>query len=139
MKLTHTAAYAIHGMVYIAEHGGDGKPVIGRWRQGNRHPEGFLLRILVALAAPPAPVGEGPNGGYHLARLAKAITLLAIIEAVEGPVAGRADPVSHPPNSLDKRLQVVAAQTTESVRKELARTTLADLLGGPRKITHRRK
>jgi Rrf2 family protein len=134
MKLNRTAGYAVHVMVYIAQQG-DGPPIIGHKAAKELSiPEGFLLRILVALSrARLLRSLKGPNGGYNLGRPAKTITLLDIIEAAEGPMVGSADPVSNPPDALDKKLQGLVQAATDGVRKELGRVTLTDLAGGKNK------
>ena len=105
MKLNRTATYAIHAATYIAR-AGNGQPIIGRdVAKDLGIPEGFLLRLLVAMSrAQLLRSFKGPNGGYFLGRPAKEITLLDIIEAVEGPLIGRADPTMKPPDALDNRL-----------------------------------
>jgi Rrf2 family protein len=119
-------------MVHIAQRDSSGTPAIGHMvAKELAIPEGFLLRILVALSrAGLLRSIKGPNGGYNLARAAKSITLLDIIEAAEGPLAATADPVSTPPDAVDKKLQALAASATEAVRKEMSRITLADLSAG---------
>jgi Rrf2 family protein len=134
MKLSHTASYAVHVMVFIAQHD-DGPPVIGRVAAKETGiPEGFLLRILVALSrAGLLRSLKGPNGGYNLGRPAKQITLLGIVEAVEGQMQSASEPVSHPPGSLDKKLNAAALAATETVRNEFGRVTLAELATGRKK------
>jgi Rrf2 family protein len=136
MKLSRTAGYAIHALLYIARHNADGRPIIGHAAAKELDiPQGFLLRLLVALSrAGLLRSVKGPNGGYNLARPAKAITLLDIIEAVEGPFIGRADPTKNPPDALDKRLEAVSAAATDSMRREFSRVTVADLAGSGKKV-----
>jgi Rrf2 family protein len=130
MKLNRTAGYAIHVMVRIARHNDDGQPVRGHLAAKELGiPEGFLLRILASLARGRLLWSvKGPNGGYNLARAAKAITLLDIIEAVEGSIIGRVDPTASPLDGVDEKLQEVATAITDSVRKEFKRVTLAELV-----------
>jgi Rrf2 family protein len=134
MKLTRTAGYAIHAMAYIAREG-NGKPIIGHVAAKELGiPEGFLLRLLVALSrAGLLRSMKGPNGGYNLAKTAKSITLLDIIEAVEGPIIGTADPASSTPSALDGKLQEVITAATDRVRKEFGRVTIAELSTGRKK------
>src|SRR6266446_10822148 len=89
MKLSRTACYAIHAVVFMAAQGPD-RIVIGhRAAKTLGIPEGFLLRILVALSRARVLWSiKGPNGGYRLARPAKNITLLEVVEAVEGSLQG---------------------------------------------------
>ena len=70
----------------------------------------------------------GANGGYSLARPAKDITLLEIIEAVDGPIKGEAPGVSTGgATALDKRLQDVSDGAAVLMRGWLAEVTLAEL------------
>jgi Rrf2 family protein len=135
MKLNRTAGYAIHVMVYIARHNDDGRPTIGHVAAKELGiPEGFLLRILVALSrAGLLRSVKGPHGGYNLGKPAKTITLLDIIEAAEGPVTGQADPTSNPPGALDRKLLEVVIAATDSVRKAFKRVTVAELAAGRKK------
>jgi Rrf2 family protein len=134
MRLTRTATYAIHAITYIAGHE-NGRPIIGHAAAKElKISQGFLLRLLVAMSrARLLRSLKGPNGGYNLGKPAKEITLLDVIEAVEGPLVGRADPTVNPPDALDKRLEDVSTAATESMRKELSRVTVADLVGGGKK------
>jgi DNA-binding IscR family transcriptional regulator len=74
---------------------------------------------------------KGPSGGYRLARQAKAISLLDIIEAVEGPLRGT--PVRQPLDRLDERLLATFEDATDQVRRQLAAVTVADLIAARRK------
>jgi Rrf2 family cysteine metabolism transcriptional repressor len=135
MKLSRTASYAVHVMVFIAQHDDDGPPIVGRIAARELGiPEGFLLRILVALSrAGLLRSLNGPNGGYNLGGPAKQITLLEIIEAVDGQMQSESEPVSQPPVALDAKLKAATLKATETVRKEFGRVTLAELAGGRKK------
>jgi hypothetical protein len=72
------------------------------------------------------------RGGYRLARPAKGITLLEVVEAVEGPLRGEAPPLGITPEGrrLDSRLQAMCDQAAKTVRGRLRRVSLADLAAG---------
>src|SRR5437879_13666166 len=54
-------------------------------------PERFLLKVLKPLVSARVLHSiKGPNGGYRLARSASDISMLEIIEAVDGPLRGMA-------------------------------------------------
>jgi Rrf2 family protein len=95
-----------------------------------RIPKGFLLRILVALSRARVLWSiKGPNGGYRLARRAKDITLLDVVEAVEGPIGGAmVDNFSISGRALDRRLEGVFEQATAVVRKQLSKIRITDLV-----------
>ena len=71
---------------------------------------------------------KGPNGGYRLAWPATEITILEVLEAVDGPVRGHA-PMSHndPRNALNRKLEQICNESAEQVRKTLSKIKLSDL------------
>src|SRR5207248_1806664 len=123
MKLSRTACYAIHAVVFMAGQGANQIIIGHRAAKTLSIPEGFLLRILVALSRAQILWSvKGPNGGYRLARPAREITLLDVVEAVEGPMRGSVlFPHGDTARALDKRLETVFEQTTDLVRKHLQR------------------
>jgi Rrf2 family protein len=131
MKLSRTAAYAIHALVHVASNT-SGKPVIGHEAAAKLGmPEGFLLRILVALSRGRILRSiKGPNGGYQLTRGPEKITLLDVIEAVEGPFRGEVAWTGSRPSDLDENLKNVAESTANRVRKELAGVNIGDFMKG---------
>jgi Rrf2 family protein len=93
-------------------------------------PEQFLFKALLPLAG----VGilaslRGPNGGYRLARAPKAVNMLEVIEAIDGPLRGEA-PLSREASAgpCDRRLDAVCQEAAAKVRRHLASIRLADLL-----------
>jgi Rrf2 family protein len=127
MKLTRASSYAVQALVYLAREGA-GRPVpshVAARAQGS--PGRFLLKVLKPLVDSGVLRSlQGPAGGYRLARPAKDITLLEIVEAVDGPVRGDAPPVGR----LDRRLQAACDEAAALVRQRLARVTLAELAKG---------
>lgn len=139
MKLSRTAAYAIHALVHVARNT-LGKPVIGHEAALNLGmSEGFLLRILVVLSRGGILRSiRGPNGGYQLAREPEEITLLDVIEAVEGPFRGEVAWIGSKAKDLDDNLRCVTESAAEQVRKELAGVTIRDMLNTVGKSRRRR-
>jgi Rrf2 family protein len=93
-------------------------------------PERFLLKVLKPLVDARVLLSlKGPHGGYRLARPAKQITVLEVVEAVDGPIRSEAPAVgSNGGAALDKRLQSVCDSAAALTRQRLAKTTLAELL-----------
>jgi Rrf2 family protein len=92
-------------------------------------PERFLLKVLKPLVSARILYSvKGPNGGYRLARSPNDITLLEIVEAVDGPVRGHA-PMGHddPHNALNRRLEHICNQAAEHTRKQLGKIKLSEL------------
>ena len=129
MKLSRASSYAIAYLAHLAREKPD-RPVPSHEvaRELNL-PERFLLKILGLLVNPGILRSiKGPNGGYSMARPAKDVTLLEIVEAVDGPIRAQADPVGGgEQKALDKRLQVVCDQVLALVRERLEKVTLAEL------------
>src|SRR5947209_18252368 len=92
MKLTRASSYALHAVVYMAGQKQD-KPVASHHIARARGiPERFLLKVLKPLVSARVLHSiKGPNGGYRLARSASDISLLEVLEAVDGPIRGRSE------------------------------------------------
>lgn len=95
-------------------------------------PERFLLKVLKPLvSARVLHSVKGPNGGYRLARAPGEISMLEVVEAVDGPIRGIAPFSNHEAESaLDRRLENVCNQTAELLRKHLQKVRLTDLASG---------
>jgi Rrf2 family protein len=89
----------------------------------------FLVKGLKALvSAGVLHSVRGPNGGHRLARPARSITLLEVVEAVDAPVRGEAPRVGED-SRFDARLQGVCDRVAGAVRRRLRKVSLADLAG----------
>ncbi len=128
MKLTRASSYALHAVAHMAATGED-KPVASHHIARARGiPELFLLKILKPLvSARILRSVKGPNGGYRLARPANKITVLEIVEAVDGPIRGTAPLADGSKNGLDARLEEICAHAAEQVRRQLGKVHLSDL------------
>ncbi len=132
MKLSRTVAYAIQATCQLAE-SQTGAPVpCSRLANEGHMPERFLLQILRHLVTHGILSSmRGVDGGYSLERSPQDISLLEVIEAIDGPLeatlpAGDADPTGY-----HVRLREVLEQVAENVRTQLQAVKLSDLLGGP--------
>jgi Rrf2 family protein len=130
MRLSHIARCAVRALVYLQ--GAEcGKPLAFQAiARPERMPEGYLRMVLMALVRAHLVVSvKGPHGGYRLARPAEQISLLEVVEGVDGPVRGDAPPVKGGDGRLDRRLQTVCDQAAAVVRRKLVRVSLAELAG----------
>lgn len=93
-------------------------------------PERFLLKVLKPLVSAGVLLSiKGPNGGYRLARPASDISLLELVEAIEGPVWGNHSLTNHVgKNAVNARIENVFKQTAEQVRRQLEKVRLSDLI-----------
>jgi Rrf2 family protein len=130
MKLSRASDYALHALASITKQDPD-RPVPSHVvAQAQGIPERFLLKVLKPLvSAGLLRSVRGPNGGYRLARPAKDITVLQVIEAVDGPIRGSV-PTDYATakDGLDKRLAQVCQQAAEVVREKLGKVKLSELV-----------
>src|SRR5215472_13215628 len=91
MRLTRASSYALHAIVYLAAKKQNEPMPSHLVAQARGIPERFLLKVLKPLVSARVLLSvKGPNGGYRLARPANDITMLDILEAVDGPIRGQA-------------------------------------------------
>lgn len=89
MRLGRAAAYAVFATAHLVERG-SAAPIQGRdIAESCGIPSGHLLKILQQLVRARILSSErGPGGGFVLRKPPTQITLLEIIEAIEGPING---------------------------------------------------
>jgi Rrf2 family iron-sulfur cluster assembly transcriptional regulator len=128
MKLTRAASYAIHAVAFMAVQKDKEKPVASHHiAQARGIPERFLLKVLKPLVTARVLTSiKGPNGGYRLARRLNAISVLEVIEAVDGPIHGTAPGGRETP--LNGKLTAICTQSAGQVRKLLEKVKLSDLV-----------
>ncbi|HKI34644.1 MAG TPA: Rrf2 family transcriptional regulator [Gemmataceae bacterium] len=132
MKLSRASSYALAALAHLAREKPDAPLASHDMAKAEGTPKRYLLKVLGSLA----DVGilrslRGPGGGYRLARPAKDVTLLEVVEAVDGPIHGEApDLGKEGVAALDKRLQAVCDEAAALVRQRLAKVTLAELAKG---------
>ena len=131
MKLTRASTYALHAVVYLAKLK-EQRPVASHLVAHSQGiPERFLLKVLKPLVSARILLSvKGPNGGYRLARGPSEISMLDIVEAVEGPIQGEAPTTDMRKNArLEERLQTACEQTAVQVRKQLQKVRVSELAG----------
>lgn len=90
MRVSRSTGYALLAVGYIAKHQGKGGVVLSQ-DVSNEYdiPLEYLLKILQQLVrANVLRSKRGPRGGFSLAKPTNKITMLEIIEAVDGPLTG---------------------------------------------------
>jgi len=129
MKLTRAASYALHAVAYIAGQKKDQPTASHIIAEKRGIPERFLLKVLKPLVSAQVLTSvKGPNGGYRLARPASDISMLEVLEAVDGPIRGHS-PMGHddPHHPLNRRLKDICHQQAEYQRKQLAKIKIAEI------------
>jgi Rrf2 family transcriptional regulator, iron-sulfur cluster assembly transcription factor len=129
MRFTSACAYALRALVHLARHQGDEFITVEAIAGAGALSRTFLRKSLKPLvSAGVLRSVKGPGGGYRLARPARSISLLEVVEAVEGPVRGKAPGAGGQGHArLDARLQAVCEGVAELVRRRLGKVSLADL------------
>jgi Rrf2 family protein len=129
MRLTRAASYALHAMVHIASQQSNEPLASHEIAQARNIPERFLLKVLKPLVGAGILTSvKGPRGGYRLARPAAQVSMLEVIEAVEGPIRGQVS--FHPDNGspdLDRQLDQICAQAAEQTRRHFQAIRLSQL------------
>jgi Rrf2 family protein len=88
MQLSRKADYALRGVAYVAQLKKGELASIGRIARSRGIPREFLAKILKELTRAGILVSfQGVTGGYRLAKPAKDVSFLDVVEAMEGPVA----------------------------------------------------
>lgn len=131
MKLSAAAEFAVRGALALAEHRGEGPLTLQTICSQRDLSRQYLVKIFSALAKAGlvTPI-RGKGGGYLLARDPESITLLDVIEAVEGPITLTL--CQHDPPRCDRIecfLRPVWAGLQDDIRLRLGSLTLAACLG----------
>ncbi len=130
MRLGRAAAYAVFATTHLAENG-SGTPIQGRdIAECCGIPSGHLLKILQQLVRAQVLSSErGPAGGFVLRKPAQEITLLEIVEAIEGPINGDLllRNVATGKEIARLRLEQTCQEVANFAKSLLARTFISDL------------
>ena len=129
MKLTRASSYALHALAFMAQQKAHEKPMASHNIAAARTiPERFLLKVLKPLVSARVLLSvKGPNGGYRLAKPADKITMLEIMEAVDGPIRGVAPFEEEGNGPLNHKLEAICKKGAEAMRSQLDKVTVADL------------
>jgi Rrf2 family protein len=88
MQITRQADYAVRAVLYLAGLGEGGRAPTGQIARKQHVPPSFLAKIVSQLSvAGVLHTSRGARGGVSLARPPSEISLLEVIEVIDGPVA----------------------------------------------------
>ncbi len=131
MRLGRAAAYAVLATTHLAQRN-NGAPVQGKdIAESCGVPSGHLLKILQQLVRAQILSSErGPAGGFVLRRPSGEITLLEIIEAIEGPISGELQlrAVAAGKQQVRNRLEQTCQDVAGYAKNVLAKLAVADLM-----------
>lgn len=132
MRLSRTVAYGLQATLHLARLGSKGPVPCNQLAAAGQMPERFLLQVLRNLVTHGVlQSSRGVDGGYSLDRHPADISLLEIIEAIDGPLTSDMPLRNGLPRTCQAKLDQTLARAAEATRRQLAATTLADLLSEP--------
>ncbi|MCX6039260.1 MAG: Rrf2 family transcriptional regulator [Chloroflexi bacterium] len=87
MQITRQADYAIRAVRYLAKHDSSQRIATSTVAREMKIPASFLAKIISQLSiAGLLHTSRGARGGVNLAREAKKISILDVVEAIDGPI-----------------------------------------------------
>ncbi len=132
MIISGSAEYGLIAVAHIAQNCKDGAVLAARISKEYNISLAYLLKVLHRLVkANVLRSKRGPRGGFFLARPAEEISMLEIIEAVDGPMMGRlslAERTGNVPFSL--KMEDVYKKATQETRAVCQKATLSTMLSG---------
>ena len=130
MKIGRSTGYALLAMAYIAQD--KTKKSLSSRDVSKQYdiPLEYLLKILQQLVKANLLYSKrGPSGGFTLAKQADKITVLQIIEAVEGPMANPLSLAELAPNAkIGARADKVFAKAAAQTKAVYSQTKLSSLI-----------
>jgi Rrf2 family protein len=139
MKISRTVAYAVQATLQLAQAKSSLPVPCSQLAADGKMPERFLLQILRQLVTHGILHStRGVDGGYTLDRPPERISLLEVIEAIDGPL--NADLVSGEGATMphEERLRATLNEITNAARSHLESVKLSDLMrtenGDPPKV-----
>ena len=115
ISITSKSPYAVLALAELGRSGGSGPVPIGELARKREVPVQFLEQLFAVLRrAGIISSQRGVKGGYRFARDPATVSVLEVVELLDGP--------------LGRDSQGVFADASEAARKVLASTTIADVI-----------
>ncbi|HUT61314.1 MAG TPA: Rrf2 family transcriptional regulator [Phycisphaerae bacterium] len=126
MRLSFAAELGVRGMLVLSKHYGEGPVTLDAICSERDLPKQYLTKIFGSLTrADLVSSIRGKRGGYMLTREPGRITLLEVVEAVEGPIV--LNFCQHIPPQCDRkgcRIRPIWRQLQRTIRDRLGSMTL---------------
>lgn len=130
MQITRQADYAIRAVRYLAQQGINQRAATSTVAKEMKIPPSFLAKIISQLSISGlVHTSRGAHGGVMLARPADEITLLEVVEAIDGPILLN-ECVGDPGNcefADECAMHPIWVEAQELLSKRLRETTFAKL------------
>jgi len=132
MKISRSTGYALLAAGYLAQHQKEGITLSQDISKKYNIPLEYLLKILQQLVkANVLRSKRGPRGGFSLARPVKKITLLQVIEAVDGPMVSQLNLAEHcRGEKFGARVEKTYEKALAQARAVFEKARLSDLMEG---------
>jgi Rrf2 family protein len=140
MRLSEGVEWGLHCAVLLAVMPPDASLATGRLAEFHGVPVAYLAKHLQAMSRAGILVaGTGPRGGYRLARPPADVSVLDVVEAIDGEEPAfecleirRRGPTAVPAREYRTMCGIhrVMVDADEAWRARLARTSIADLAAG---------
>jgi Rrf2 family protein len=130
MKISRSVSYALVAVGYIAENQEDSLVLAVRVSKEYGIPLEYLLKIMQQLVrANVLKSKRGPRGGFSLAHDSKDISMLQIIEAIDGPMMKHMN-MAEQTHSADFSLKMedVCKKATEKVIELYDKAKISDMI-----------
>lgn len=132
MKLSRTVAYAVRATLQLAQDQSGAPVPCSQLASEGQMPERFLLQILRNLVTHGILQStRGVDGGYALIKSPDEVSLLDIIEAIEGPITSDEPAPQVIPDEMQARLHEALQEITIANRRQLEAIKVSQLLPPP--------
>lgn len=136
MQITRQADYALRAMLYLSKLEPSQRAATSQIASEQHIPPSFLAKIISQLSiAGLIHTSRGARGGVSLARTPEAISILEVVEAIDGPIALNECTLSEDgcPFGEDCPVHPMWCEAQDELVKKLRMTTFGSLLSAPAK------
>jgi Rrf2 family protein len=133
MQITRQADYAVRAMVYLAQLAPEQRASTSQIAQDRQIPPSFLAKIVSQLSvAGLLQTSRGARGGVSLAKEPEKISLLDVVEAIDGPILLNECVGDHSNCSFGSNcpMKPVWCDAQQELVNRLGNTTFANLSNG---------
>jgi Rrf2 family protein len=130
MKTGRSTEYGMIAVCHIALHYKDGPVMAQKVAREYDIPLEYLLKILQQMVRENVLISKrGPRGGFWLSRDASEITLLQVVEAIEGPVVTNMQLAQQAKNvPFSVKIEAVCRSISEGVRDGYGKISIASMI-----------
>lgn len=130
MKISRSTGYGLLAAGYLVKNKDKGAVLSQDIAKEYNIPLEYLLKILQQLVrANVLRSKRGPRGGFSLARPPQKITMLQVIEAVEGPMINQLDLiVQAPKEKFSAKAEQIYERALSQAKGIFSKTKLSDLM-----------